>query len=311
MKVHTKIGCFVLLLSLVSCIKENLGICPGSLDVVYDWTQTTPLADTDSLMIIGKDGKSHIISTSKEGAPLDLPSGEYRLVAYEGNPYVNIENDVLTAQTTNEGQLGQLTPFRAGTNTLTLAPSDQTLNKKVEITMWQQTRLFVVKVHFQGAGLKFLQGVSGQLDGIAIARLIEHGFPPADAKPRHAAIKTGLADLVFEKQTTPPAKSMNNAVVEQQDFSAEKRLLGLDGNTDQKLKLTLNLDNTTQELEINLMDKSKSKALSDQNKYNVLGFHVDDVLNPFLIEITIRLGQDFTADIVDWTAGPDSELDAH
>lgn len=280
-----------------SCIKEGRDeSCPADLKVVYNWGEAAPLLDIDSLMIVGEDGTVRYFKTSTGGSELDLPDGKYCMTAYEGNPNVDVKDSTVTAKLLPDGSLGELTPFRAGVNNFTVKSSET--SDPLEIVIQRQTRLLQVKVHFIGGGLEFLGGVNGNLNGVSITRHIAHGFPPIDLQPRHPAITKGIAVLDFDR--IPPTRT--GVVSLQQDFNSEKMLLGLDGNTDQQLNLQLKLSNVTRELGLNLME-------GDEN--NVTRFHVDNVEEPFVIEITIRLGADFTASIVDWIAGPESWLEAH
>lgn len=284
------------MLLLVSCIKDGRDeSCPADLRVVYNWDEVNPLLDSDSLMIIGKDGRVYYFETSTRGTDLDLPDGEYCMVAYEGNPNVDIERENVTVKSKSNGSLNELTPFRAGINNFIIKAAETT--GPLEIVMRRQTRLLQIKIHFIGNGLEFLNGVTGNLTGVTLSRKIEHGFPPADREPRHPAIASATAGFSFDRTVT-----RSGDVSLQQDFNSEKRLLGLDGNIGQQLNLTLQLGNLTRELNLNLTETDK--------KLSLLRFHVDKVEEPFLIEITIQLGADMVADIVDWNSGSESDMDA-
>lgn len=279
-----------------SCIKEGRDeSCPADLRVIYNWDEAEPLLDTDSLMIVGEDGTVRFLKTSTTGSELDLPDGKYCMTAYEGNPNVDVKDSIVTAKQLPDGSWYELTPFRAGVNTFNVKSAEA--SGPLEIVMRRQTRLLQVKVHFIGTGLKFLEGVNGNLNGVSVARHIAHGFPPFDREPRHPAITASILPLDFEKVATRAGQ-----VSLQQDFNTEKRLLGLDGNTNQELGLQLNLGDLTRELKL---------SLTEDDENNVLRFHVDNVEEPFVIEVTIRLGADFTADIVDWKTGAESDLEGH
>lgn len=80
-------------------------------------------------------------------------------------------------------------------------------------------------------------------------------------------------------------------------YTDSHRLLGLDGNADQNLVLTIHYkDGFTRNFNYEIT--------SDLD-----GFLTEAVTAPWIIRIVLRAGADFTADIEDWQAGPEEWID--
>lgn len=280
---------FLFTLMAVSCIREDAddNHCPDTINLVYDWSHGESLRTNDSLIIIAPDGTKTYLKTNNVGTTLKLHPGLYTLIAYEPTPGIKIDGSNLSIGTDQNGYAAEPAPFSSGITTFIVTDGGA---KKLVLPMYYQTRDLIIKVNVIGLGVETLNSITGWLDGITVSRSLTEGFTPFDGNPRHAAIIGGKALYGFSPTSI-------STIITQQ-FSGEKRLLGVDAAVNQILHLTLHFAGGDREI---------SPDVTQALYY----FHTDGVDEPFVIELTIEVTEDFSADIIDWISGPQSEMDAH
>lgn len=290
MKTLFKTMAFVVLLSATACIKDGFigENCPGDFSVSVVGPDGLGTDKNTTITVIMPDGSTKNIAIGNEGkGNIDLGEGKFQLVA--STPYekdkVNLEGDKITVRKDENGECVDPSDFNGGATDIEIIPGKE-VNPNIEVPMVQQTRPLIVRVKLLGDAAQRVTGVNSKVDGIALSRHINHGFPPVDKKPRHPAIE---ATSIAYKQ----AKDENGF------YSGTRKLLGIDGDAAQHLALTIHFD------------ESKEVTYQYDISRDMDEFHITDVKEPWVIEIILQLGADFQATIVDWQVGPETILEAN
>lgn len=296
-KAICKLTLFTLPLLCTSCIKEGYDAanCPGEYTIVPFYPDLSETGNSEipntTINIIDADGNQQTVQAGSN-QPVDLEDGTYTIVAVE-NPdksKVTIDrtdvgiatNPDGTAMDVPENLVGGHTDITTGGTT-----ADQG-NVNFDIPTYIQSRPLVIKLAFEGANTSLIQGIDGKVTGIALSRDLNHGFAPIDGEDRHPAIRTGGINYTFAPDETATGR-----------YSDSHRLLGISGPDNQALSFTITYEGGVQ------------KTYEYDITRDMDGFHTKDVLTPWVIQITLRLGADLTADIVDWEAGSETGMDAH
>lgn len=293
----SKLACLSLLLLLASCIKEGYDRdnCPGE----YTITPLTPdelsegaveMTGAKVTLVNSATGEKQDVTVGSD-TPIDLEDGTYTVVAVKGteNENVTVDGKTVSVTTKPDGTANDIPEDLAGGYTditVSDSPTDQG-NINFNVPTHVQSRPLTVKLTFEGENTALIESIGGMVDGIALSRDLNNGFVPTDGQPRHPATTAGSINYSFTKDA------------EGNLYTDSHRLLGIDGDDTQTLTLTVNYAGGVQ----------KTYTFDVTQKMD--GFHTTDVLNPWVIEITLRLGADFTATIEDWASGPESWMDAH
>lgn len=278
----------VLLIS--SCIKEGYDYekCPGDTNIKFNWNNTPTgigQKNVDIIIINGKD-TIHINGNHPESdVAIGLEEGKYEIVANEPADNIRMEGSNVCVGLLPDGSASEPGAFNGGVNTLEVNNQPGS-GFNIDIPVRPQTRPLVINVHVNGGGSSSIAQMEGRINGIALSRYINYGFTPINGNPRNPAKSRGAIRYAFQK---------NSAGI----YSDGKTLLGIDGDANQEIDLTLTASNgDIQNIHFNVTREMD-------------GFHVTDIDEPWVIDIEINLSVDFIVTIVDWIAGPESWMEAH
>lgn len=294
MRNNYRIALFALLaLCLTACIKEGYDSdnCPGEFVIIPAYPDGEAGGGEGTQTIITKpDGSKEQVEIGSDH-PLDLEEGTHTVTSTQGKTdNLTVDGSIVTIETDEEGNPKEPGDFAGGYVDITVGPNGESGSTSYEVPVNRQTRPLIIKVKLVGNNVPMVKGMAGTVSGIAFSRNLNHGFLPTDGQPRHPALTSGTVPYSFEKSETTTGG---------QDFLSEtRRLLGIDGDAEQQLTLDILFGNNTyMRYEFDI-----TRAMDE--------FHITDVSKPWTIEITIRLGADFSATIEDWKAGPDIWMDA-
>lgn len=294
MKKNYRIALFALLaLCLTACIKDGYDSdnCPGEFVIIPAYPEGEVAEGKTTHTIITKpDGSQETIEIGSD-RPLDLDEGTHTITTTQGETEnLVVDRNTVTIETDAEGMPKEPGDFSGGYVDITVGPNGESENTSFEVPINRQTRPLIIKVKLVGNNVQPVIAMAGAVSGIAFSRNLNHGFPPTDGQPRHPALTSGTVPYKFEK-----AGSATGG----QDFLSETRsLLGIDGDAQQILLLDILFEsNRLMNYEFDI-----TRAMDE--------FHITDVTKPWTVEVTIRLGADFSATIEDWKAGPDIWMDA-
>ncbi len=304
MKHIHKLTLFVLLaLSMTACIKEGYDSenCPGELKIIPfepnpDGSGTgmgDELKHPETTLIL-PDGSTVTIQAGSDQS-LDLEEGTYTVVSTQGDDMGNLTltGTEVSVAVNPDGTLADVGELVGGYTDIQVGGQTENENTVFKIPTHFQTRELIVKVKFTGRNVQMLEGVDGTVDGIAASRDLNNGFPPVDGEPRHPVTRSGKVAYSFDR-TAPETRA-----TAEQDFRSEtRRLLGIDGDAEQQLTLNAAFGGE-------VLKEYRFNIARDMDN-----FHILDVTRPWVIEVTLHLGADFSATIEDWKSGPESWMDA-
>lgn len=296
-KTICKVTVLVFPLLFASCIKEGFDAenCPGEYTITpYQpslWSPENNEIPNAMVTIIDSDGNRQTIMAGSN-QPIDLDEGTYTVIATENidKDKVTVDGTSISIATNPNGTAMDVPENTSGGYTeITIggAGNGAPENTNFDVPTHVQSRPLVIKLKFEGENIALIESIAGKVEGIALERDLNCGFAPIDGQDRHPAIRTGSIDYAFDAEETAGC------------YSDSRRLLGISGNEEQILTFTVTYAGGVQ------------KAYRYTITEAMNGFHTQDVLTPWVIEITLRLGADFTADIEDWKSGPESWMDAH
>lgn len=289
---HKAILLVLLAISATACIKNGFDSdnCPGEftfIPVYPEGIATTP-GDMNTI-ITGPDGSRKPVNIG-ENNPVELEEGKNTITTTQGSTdNTIIDSNRITIKLTPDGTPQEPGDFSGGYVDVLVDPNTDSEDTQFQVPVNKQTRPLVIKVKFVGNNVLLIEKISGEVSGIAFSRDLNNGFPPVDGKPRHPAYTSGNIAYSFSKTEGGSGKEF---------LSEAHRLLGIDGNAEQHLTL-----------DILFKDQVHKKYDFDITR-TMDEFHIIEVTKPWMIEITIYLGADFSATIEDWKAGPDIWLDA-
>lgn len=289
-KILLKISPLVFLLFAASCIKDGFigEDCPGDYNVSVEFPVNTDADEGTTITIIKPDGTEETITIGGGNSNINLDEGKYRIIG--NTPYdkekVAIQGENVSVMEDENGDCTDPGSFTGGLLDLDIR-ADKPIDSNIKVPVIQQTRPLSVRVKLLGNMAQQITGVNSAVEGIALSRHINHGFPPVDGEPRHPAIKETRA---FYQQTIKDDEGF---------YSSSRNLLGINGDAPQKLALNVRFNKDTEVA-------YQYDITSDMD-----GFHVTDVKEPWVIEIVLQVGADFQATIVDWKVGPETTLEAN
>lgn len=287
-------GCIVLILLFTSCIKEdyNTDNCPGQ----YTITPISPKELNSGKNIELKDALTTLIDPSKSlrivevgsDRPLDLMKGLYTAIPVKGtNEKVKVEGKTVSVTVGTDGGADDPSDFVGGyldINIPTSVPDWGIVNYDVPTMI--QTRLLILKIKLTGLNAQLVESVNAVVNGITISRDLNNAFLDNGATDRFPALKSGYVNYALNTFDTDGY------------HTDSRRLLGLDGNSSQIMTVNIKYKGGVQ----------KVYTFDVTNDLN--GFHTKDVVQPWIIQMKLRLGADFQANIEEWIAGPEVWIDA-
>ena len=278
MKRYYKLLIITCALFMTACIKEGYDSenCPDDHKVTVVW----PSAPTDGnvkdvvITVINPDGS---VETITAGSNTILEDGKNLLIGSSAGEKdeVTIVGEKVTVNTNPDGTCCEPGGFKGGSLEIEIGPNMENITD-IEVPVTWQTRPLEVHVKFVGYAAQAISDVNGTVEGIAISRLLNNGFPPLDGTKRPTAIKEGSMNYHLEQS------GANDF------FQCSKRLLGIQGTTKQNLSLQVTFSDGT------VADYPFDITTDMDN------FHTENVEDPWIIEITLRIGADFSATIEDW-----------
>ena len=295
MKPIYKLIFLALPLLLTSCIKDGFDKenCPGDfviVPVVPDESGDIEFGESYG-KIIDANGNEVSIETGS-GNTVDLEDGTYTVVVVKGEKenQVTVKGTTVSVVTNPDGTAGEPGKLIGGYTHITVGGNTTGGQEtpKIAVPTQYQTRPLILRINFEGENVALLQSLAGVVDGIALSRDLNNGFKPMDGQDRHPASVSGSIKYAFS-----PNEEAENS------YQSIRTLLGIDGSGQQILTLTVGYKGDVQQ------------TYTFDITRQLDGFHTEDVANPWVIEITLRLGSDFQATIEDWKAGPESWMDAH
>ena len=289
-----KIACIVLTLLLSSCIKEdyNTNNCPGQ----YTITPISPKELNSGRSVELKNSLTTLIDPSKDSRivevgsnrPLDLMKGLYTAIPVKGtDKNVEIEGKTVSVTAESTGEANNPSDFVGGYLDIDVpktVPDWGIVNYDVPTMI--QTRLLVLRVKREGLNAQLVESLNGVINGIAISRDLDNAFLDNGTTNRFPALKSGYVNYTLGLSGTDGY------------YTGSRRLLGLVGVASQILTLNITYKGNVQ----------KVYTFNITNDLN--GFHTKDVVQPWIIQMKLRLGADFQANIEDWIAGPEVWIDA-
>lgn len=278
--------CFVAL-SLFGCEDQDDGCGYGEFNLVYDWSSSKSISSNEYLVITPDESASSTIQTDNVGKKLSLQNGGYRFFAYETVPTVTTDGTIFTIKVDENSHIIAPNPFSAGVLSVKVF---NTLSKTFYLPMYYQTRELIIRVKYIGETKDDIVSADGLIDNVTLSRKIEEGFPPVDGIGRHEAISNAKARYDF---TAKISEDRDVAL-----FVGNLHLLGIDGGESQLLSLFTHFADGDASLSFDI-----TQALDL--------FHTDRVGEPFVIEITVKVAENFYAEIVDWKSGSISIIEAN
>jgi hypothetical protein len=270
------------LLCLQSCIKDDLSDCISRLRIELEWIQTQPHDNQEQvqLTITPTDFDRAEIDLTSDiyGRDVELRPDMYRIVGWEPADNITITGDTVTLAT--DANTYALIPqsFSGGATEAEVYASRG--DQVIPLPMRRQTRPLCVKVYFTGEGAADVEGLQAQLEGVTLERNIDDAFPPASGRVRPPAYRNGSAYYTFGWQDAGY-------------WFTTQRLIGVDGDAAQKLNFTV------------FFDGGYSDTITLDVTGDMVGYHTEDVENPWCITVTMDLTEILILTITDWYAGAD------
>ncbi len=277
-----------LTLAVTSCIKESLDDCFQWMRIELRWISTQPVDYNESVKIevIPLTPESEYeITSDVYGVNVNFRVGGYKIIGHENSSNIDINYDDLTVAvgTSSDGMALEPDIFSAGSTTANVEVHDESL--VIPLPMYKQARTLFIGTDFIGDGAPLISRIEGVLHGITLKRNLDNGFPPVNELTRPPAITNGS----IRYNLTPLTRALDDAW-----FADSKRLLGIDGNTEQVIDLTVFYNNGG--------TATASIDITEQ----MAGFHTQDINEPWYVIITLEAGIGLTVEIVDWISGPES-----
>ena len=294
---YTIAAVLCLIYCMTGCIKEGYDSenCPGAVRINYNWFPDTFANDSLYISVVQGD-KIWNLSTGADdsGVDIDLENGSYEVVAAETAKNIKVEGIAISVDPS--GGQGYPEPGVCTGGADTLVVDDGQSESVVDIPMVRQVRPLIVNVRFTGSGAitgetkairsAGISHVSGIVSGVTFSRHINYGFPPVNGNPRNPAYTTGEVEYDLLANTA------------ERFYTDRHNLLGIDGEASQELELAINFEN------------GYSETLHLDVTSRMYEFHTKDITQPWVINIVIDVTASFEVSITDWTAGPESWMEA-
>lgn len=276
----------------VSCVREQYddGECAEEVRVrvIPEWigTESQTEQGTTNIQIYTSAGGNLVenLVTNQEGSDLEIVPGTYQFLGFENATNATVNKSTVSVALEPDGHAGQPTMFAAGS--VTAEVLNQRVSQTIPVPMRAQVRELIIQLRYEGEGAPFVVSARGSVDGIALSRDINNGFPPVSGTERPAALTNGILDYTF---TEGPDDW----------FTGSRNAIGIDGSVGQELTLsvTFSIDDYTATDTIDITGE-------------MTGFHTEELPGPWYVILDINVGATFEMSIIDWQGGGTSILDA-
>lgn len=267
-----------------SCVRdgEDTESCRSNLRITFDWIETRPISGDEDVRINILPGNhdNFVITSKPSGRDMELPWDNYSFAAAEDAQNVTLDGRALIL-TLNED--GSATADISGLG-----------DKDIVIPMRKQARKVVIAIDFTDDFAEKITKMSGTLNGIAISRDIDEGFPPADGKRRHTAIEGGYIKYDFAKEEIPRSSG--------QAYVSGRWLLGIDDSMRQDLAMRVEYqDGSSINFSLDISNMFSYVEDDIQKDYYLTETHT-----PWVIRLTLDTTTGLEVTISDWKAGGES-----
>lgn len=282
--------CLFPILAFDSCVKQGAGDpwkCPRNLRVVFDWIDSQPIDQQEQikLAVVDPDNIETDYLSDIYGRDITLMPKEYDFVGTETATNVTVSGRKVSVAVGGDGLALDPTPFSGGATTAQVTPETEVIH----VPMHQQTRELVILVKVGGDLASEVTGMEGTFHGIATSRDINNGFPPGENQNRPYDITRGDIAYSFQAETIP------NEIW----YSGTRRLIGIDGDNNQDLALTVHFNNG----DVRKMTLDATSRMT--------GFHTQDLPGPWYLIFEIDINLELEMTIVDWIDAPPSWITAN
>lgn len=279
--------CLFTLLLLFACVKEKYDWdeCNPKIFIRFDWSTVTQPENTElvTVVITDQDQDSTQMEIPPEGQEVRIEPKVYSFTGHTTTENVTVSGTTVTVKQDADGKYLEPDYFTGGSVNQEIYYSTQ--NQVVVIPMRSQTRPLIIRVILQGQAMGGFSHITGVISGIAMSRDINNGFAPLDGNPLHPAYINGSVNYDMTTE--------DNHI-----YSDQKNLLGTDGTTDQILSMTAYYTSGNQ----NTIEVDVTNAM--------VGFHTENVDEPWVLEFTLNLVGELQTEIEDWQGGYQSSLQA-
>ncbi|MCD7963382.1 MAG: hypothetical protein LUF90_07520 [Rikenellaceae bacterium] len=290
MNVYLKSGFLAVLLFIAAaCIKDSKDNedCWKVLRIEPRWIDTSPQSSssTVNILVTSTEDQDDVYTFTSDinGVDVNLPTGEYEFIGWERADNVTVEERTVTVGSHASGTALEAGPFSGG-STIDEVVFNQ-LSQIIPLPMHQQTRQVYVRVIFTGNGLSLIDHVVGTLDGVALSRDIDNGFPPVNGEERPEVLRNGTVQFTLLRDSDG-------------NYIDGHTLIGIDGDSDQNLDVRVMFEN----------DSFSNISVDVTDAFD--GFHTVNVHQPLYITLELNVGVNFEMNIIDWYEGTESWLEA-
>ena len=266
----------------------DLSKCPQDVRIELQWIDVDPLDDTEKIPVNVYSQNALVLDTLSNinGVDVLLNPAAYEVVGWEEVPNVSINGNTVSMLTNQENRLLPVTRFSAGKGQGEVIA--EKAGQVILLPMREQVRELIIMVEFTGNIAPQVTAIGGDLHGTTLSRDVSDAFPPQSGRQRPYAITRTDAVYDFGREVRSG----------QVWFTGENNLLGIDGDSDQILDLSVTFsDGETVVYPVDVTGL-------------MTGFHTVDVLDPWYIVLRLNISMDMLFTIEDWYGGAELYLDA-
>ncbi len=266
----------------------DLSKCPQDVRIELQWIGVDPLDDTEKIPVTVYSQNSLVLDTLSDinGIDVLLHPAVYEVVGWEEVPNVAVTGHTVSLLADRENRFLPVTRFSAGSGRGEIVA--EKTEQVILLPMREQVRELVIMVEFTGNIAPQVTGIGGELHGTALSRDVSDAFPPQSGRQRPYA--TTRTDAIYDF-----GREVRSGKVW---FTGENNLLGIDGDSDQVLDLSVTFsDGETVVYPVDVTGL-------------MTGFHTVDVLDPWYIVLRLNISMDMLFTIEDWYGGAELYLDA-
>ncbi|MCD7935813.1 MAG: hypothetical protein LUG98_03045, partial [Tannerellaceae bacterium] len=262
-----------------ACVKDKYDWdeCHPRIFIQFDWSTVIKPDENVDVLITSADQDTIRMQIGPDGQEVRIEAKEYEFTGHTSTDSVLVEGRTVTVKKDAAGKYYQPDYFSGGSVTQEIIMTDE--DQVVTIPMRRQMRPLIIRVLLSGTVVQNLSHVTGEISGIAMSRDINNGFVPVDNEPLHKAYITGSVKYDLTRQRDETSRIV---------YSDQKNLLGLDGSASQILMLTP------------YYNSGNSNTIEIEVTSKMLGFHTQNVDEPWVLEFTLNLIGELETSIVNW-----------